>query len=160
MRYSTERNNVFFHDPEMLGRRTRWSAGAVLAGRAGFANVEAGSIASGLGTRANSVSAGFFLPRLLSIAGLGFNGSTSRDDRFTTNYLAPFVERVSGPIRVRLGASYYRTDYGVSVFEQKGGELNLMLPLGQRTEIGWSAAATTGMGMQTARTAFSLWRSF
>jgi hypothetical protein len=159
-RFSTERNNVFFVTPDMAGRRTRWSGGAVLSGRAGYANVEAGSVDSGLGTRSQSYSAGFFLPRILSHVGLGFNGSRSSDDRFTTSYYAPFLERTGPGLRARLGGSYYRTDYGASVFEQKGGDASLTLPLGRRTEIGFAASATTGSSVTTARTAISLWQSF
>jgi hypothetical protein len=159
-RFTTERNDAFFHSSALPGHRTRWSAGAVLAGRAGYANAEAGAIDSGLGTRARIASGGFFLPRILAVAGLGFSGSTSRDDNYTTSYLAPFIERSSGRFRARLAGTYYRTDFGNSVFEQKGGDLTLTLPLGRRSELGLTGAATTGSSMRTARTAISFWQSF
>jgi hypothetical protein len=159
-RFTTERNDAFLHSSNMTGRRTRWHGGAVLAGRVGYANVETGSIDSGMGTRAQLASGGFYLPRLLSIAGLGFSATSSRDDNFSTSYLAPFIERASGRFRARLGGTYYRTDFGNSVFEQKGADLALTLPIGRRSELALSAAATTGSSTRTGRTAISFWQSF
>jgi hypothetical protein len=113
-----------------------------------------------LGSEATTASLNFFLPRSLVIAGLGFSGNVTRDSAYTSTYLAPYIERYSGGLRARVGATYYRTDYGATVFEQKGGDVSLMLPLGRRTEINWSAAASTGSSMRTARTSLALWRSF
>ena len=159
-RFTTERNDLYFGNAPELGRRTRVSAGAVLSGKAGFANAEAGRIDNGFGSEATTASLNFFLPRSLGIAGLGFSGNLSRDSAYTSTYVAPYIERASGGMRARLGATYYRTDFGANVFEQKGGDISLTLPLGRRTEISWTAAASTGSSMRTARTSLALWRSF
>lgn len=159
-RYTTERNDLYFGNAPDLGRRTRMSAGASLSGKAGFANAEAGRIDNGFGGEASTASLNFFLPRSLVFAGLGFSGNVTRDSAYTSTYLAPYIERYSGGMRARIGATYYRTDFGASVFEQKGGDIALMLPLGRRTEVSWTAAATTGSSMRTARTSLALWRSF
>ena len=160
-RFTTERNDLYLGGtaPD-LGRRTRWSAGAVLSGKAGFANLEAGSVDSGLGSKATIGSANFFLPRALLIAGIGFSGNVTRDDAFTSTFFAPYLERYSGRMRARLGASYFRTDYGTTVFEQKGGDATLTFPVGKRSEIAWTATATSGSNLRTARTGISFWQSF
>lgn len=159
-RYTTERNDLFMHNTAALGRRTRWSAGAVLAGRAGFASVDAGRIDSGDGVSASSASGNFFLPRLFSVAGFGFSGSMTREADFTSTYLAPFVERTRGRFRVRAGGTYYRTDFGGTAFEQKGGEFALTLPVGARTELGINASAADGSNIRSGRTTITFWQSF
>jgi hypothetical protein len=159
-RYTTERNDLYFGGPSDLGRRTRMSAGAVLSGRAGFANVEAGTVDPGLGSVARTGSLNFFLPRALVVAGIGFSGNVIQDDVVTSTYVAPYVERYHGRFRARVGASYFRTDYATTRFEQMGGDLSLALPLGKRSELGWTAGATTGSNMQTARTSLTFWQSF
>jgi hypothetical protein len=159
-RYSRERSGLYFISAASAGNRIRRTLGASLAGRVGYASIEVGDVDSGTGDPGRTVATSISLPRI--VAGLGVSLSANRweESDFTSTFASSTLERDLGKVHARAGVRYYRTNYGSSLFEQRGGEVTLALPLPQRSEITLTAGTMRGDRGYNNHVLLSMWKSF
>jgi hypothetical protein len=159
-RYARERNALFMAADSISGARVRLSAGLSGAGRVGAGAIEVGSIDNGYGASGRTVTGSVSLPNAAAGIGLSLNGGYWQESSFTSVYATPALERTFGRTRVRAAGSYYRSDFGGSVYEQRGADLMFARRLTRSSDLSVTFSASSGSGATTYRLLLGTWKSF
>jgi hypothetical protein len=158
-RYATERNDLY--DLGVTGtRRERRAVGLSVSNALGYANVEAGTTASGSVTEGQTWYATLGWPRAPLGIGLGFVGSYWTEGGFESLSWSPALERTFGRVHARAAFQHNRTDYASGSFVQRGGELSLAVPLPAATELYVAVRSDWADRMTSQRVLTSIWKSF
>jgi hypothetical protein len=158
-RYAAERNDLF--DPGVTGaRRERRAIGLSTQGALGYANVEAGTTASGLGTNGRSVMATVGLLRAPLGLTAGLTGSYWTEGEVESIAWSPTLERSFRSVRTRAAFQLNRTDYATALYLQRGGEVSFVVPVRAGLEVYIALRSDWAGNTTSQRVLTSIWKTF